>query len=263
MPRVAPTFILNEFEKARLRAYFGDPQQMPRLVQRAHFLLRIDEGATNSEAGAEVSINKATAGRWRKTVLKKGLDAFLKEAEKIGRPRRKSTSKNELPTRPVGRPPRDFVIWQPPSPPLERESQIAAVASYSTPLQPWWHQVEAGGVTFVAGIYMAPPNYGFVLAHFPKPTLEMMSDEGAPAEGDFTAPQFIPNVQDPVLIPLRLVSSLSYIQSQLQRYLAPCHDPAAWLGFLQQVESEWPLIATFEVLVENAGNYTYQNPDLS
>ncbi len=44
--------------------------------------------------------------------------------------------------------------------------------------------------------------------------------------------------------------------------MTPRHDPAGWLSFLQQVEREWPQPATFEVLIENAGNYTYQNPDL-
>jgi len=263
MSRVAPTFTLNEPDRARLRAYLGDPQQMPELVKRAHFLLRIDEGATNFEAGNEVHINKGTGCRWRQAVLEKGVDAFLKEAEELGRQRRKSALKKELPKRPVGRPRKNVAIGPLPSLSLESEPLTVAFVSHFTPLQPWLPEVEAGGVTFVAGIYMAPPNYGFVLAHLPKPTLEMMSDEEALAADDFTAPQVVPKVQEPVRIPVRLVSALSYIQSRLQRYLTPRYDPAGWLSFLQQVEREWPEPATFEVLIENAGNYTYQNPDLS
>jgi hypothetical protein len=235
---------------------------MPELVKRAHFLLRIDEGATNFEAGNEVHINKGTGCRWRLAVLEKGLDAFLNEAEELGLHRRKAQEKKALPKRRVGRPRKDASMrWQP-SLPMESEPPAEAIATHFMPLQPWLSEVESGAVTFVAGIYMAPPNYGFVLAHPPKPTIEMMSDEEALAADDFTAPQVVPKVQEPVRIPVRLVSALSYIQSRLQRYLTPRYDPAGWLSFLQQVEREWPEPATFEVLIENAGNYTYQNPDL-
>ena len=261
MSRVAPIFTLNEPDRARLRAYLGDRQQMPELLKRAHFLLRIGEGATNFEAGNEVHINKATGCRWRQAVLEKGLDAFLKEAEELGLQRRTTQAKKALPKRPVGRPRKDSFTRQP-SPPMESEPPAAAIATHFMPLQPWLPEVEAGAVTFVAGIYMAPPNYGFVLAHLPKPTLETMSDEEALAADDFTAPQVVPKVQEPVRIPVRLVSALSYIQSRLQRYLTPRYDPAGWLSFLQQIDSEWPEPASFEVLIENAGNYTYQNPDL-
>ncbi len=208
MSRVAPAFTLNEPDRARLRAYLGDPHGMPELVKRAYFLLRIDEGATNTEAGDEVHINKGTASRWRNAVLEKGLDAFLKEAEELGLQRRTTQAKKALPKRRVGRPRKNVSIGQPPSPPMDGEPLTAAVASHFTPLQPWLHELEAGGITFVAGIYMAPPNYGLVLAHLPKPTLEMMSDEEALAADDFTAPPVVPKVQEPVRIPVRLVSAL-------------------------------------------------------
>jgi hypothetical protein len=263
MSRIAPSFTLNEPDKARLRAYLGDPQAMPELVKRAHFLLRIDEGATNFEAGNEVNINKGTGCRWRQAVLEWGLDAFLKDAELLGLQRRTTQAKKQLPKRRVGRPRKDDPSFgQQLSRLMKLEPPATAFASHFTPIQPWLHEAEAVGVNFVAGIYMAPPNYGFVLAHLPKPTLEMMSDEEALAADDFTAPQVVPKVQEPVRIPVRLVSALSYIQSRLQRYLTPLYDPVGWLGFLQQIEREWPEPATFEVLIENAGNYTYQNPDL-
>ncbi len=278
MARRAPTLLLSGPETVLLEEILGNPREKPELTKRARFLLMTGSGSTNLEASQAVNINKGTASRWRHAVIKKGLEAFLKEAEELRDERQRVLDKRQLPKRPRGRPRKDYVPTV--RPPFSEVSSLQTPLLAASEMKRDHPALEGmmesrGHITgasqarsqpeasccLIAGIYLAPPNFGFVLAHLPKETLKTMTDEEALAADDFESPPPL-LVKDPVRVPVRLVSAIFYNQSRLQRQLAHRYDPAGWLGFLQQIESEWPEPARFEIVTENINSYTYQNPDL-
>ena len=260
MSRIAPPLILSEPEKARLREITSSSEACLELVKRAQFLLLVSDGQPNQIGADAVKIHKGTASRWRHAVLQTGLDAFLEEALDLGMMRRRSEVRRSQPKRGRGRPRKYAPVISPSVPSEQRAPSVEvnlrrmSTANVSEQLPQkltWW----------LAGIYMAPPNFGLVLVKRSCPAALSPADEEA-LQADAFVSEEPPMTPPPLRIPIRLASAIFYNQSRLQRSVTPHYDPAGWLSFLGDIDRAWPSAVGFEVIIENASSYTYHNPDL-
>jgi len=187
-----------------------------------------------------------------------GLNAFLEEAVDLGMMRRRAEMKRSQPKRSRGRPRKHERVITPLVPPekqasfIEVDQQLKSIDSEELPQKlTWW----------LAGIYMAPPNFGLVLVNQFSPAALSPADEAAlRADSFFIEEQTM--TAPPLRIPIRLASAIFYNQSRLQRSLTPHYNPAGWLSFLQEIDLAWPRAVGIEVIIENASSSTYQQPDL-
>ena len=79
---------LTQSERSALIETSGRGKQLARTVKRALALLKADEGLSDREAAAAVSISAATVARVRKRFVEEGLEAAINDRPRPGRGRK-------------------------------------------------------------------------------------------------------------------------------------------------------------------------------
>ena len=74
-------------QRQRLQHLIAAATWRARIINRAHILLRADEGRTDAEIAAALHVSRATVQRTRRRYVLEGLEAAMNERPRAGGPR--------------------------------------------------------------------------------------------------------------------------------------------------------------------------------
>ncbi len=180
---------VSDRERGQLDAWTRRRTSAQALALRARIVLLAAEGASNTEIGGRLGVNRATAAKWRGRFLEQRLDGLCDEP-RPGRPRTISDARvEELIVRTLETTPKDQTHWS-------TRAMAAQVGLSQTAVSRIWrafalqpHRVETwklskdplflDKVRDVVGLYLAPPERAVVLCVDEKSQIQAL-DRTAP-----------------------------------------------------------------------------------
>lgn len=262
--RPTPDVLLSETERETLERWARRPKSAQALAQRCRIVLAAADGHTNGEIASELSVARATVGKWRRRFAERRLDGLIDEP-RPGRPRSiTDTDVERVITKTLKETPKDATHWSTRS--LARETGMSQTAVSriwrAFGLKP--HQTESfklspdpqfiDKVRDIVGLYLNPPDAAVVLCVDEKSQIQAL---------DRTAPilPLLPGVPARATHDYRrfgttnLYAALNLASGQVIADLTPRHRAAEFIKFLKLIDREVPKELEVHVVVDNSSTH--------
>lgn len=262
--RPTPDVLLSPQERETLERWTRRPKSAQALALRCRIVLAASEGLTNGEIASEVSLARATVGKWRRRFAELRLDGLIDEP-RPGRPRSISDEDVErVITKTLEESPKDATHWSTRS--LARETGMSQTAvsriwrafglkphqTQSFKLSPDPQAIDK--VRDIVGLYLNPPDAAVVLCAQEKPQIQAL---------DRTAPilPLLPGVPAGATHDYRrfgttnLYAALNLASGQVIADLTPYHRTLEFIKFLKLIDREVPKELEVHVVVDDSSTH--------
>jgi len=262
--RPTPDVLLSPQERETLERWARRPKSAQALAQRCRVVLGAADGRTNGEIAAELSLARATVGKWRRRFAEMRLDGLIDEP-RPGRPRFITDGDVErVITKTLEESPKDATHWSTRS--MARQTGMSQTAVcriwQAFGLKP--HQIESfklspdpqfiDKVRDIAGLYLNPPDAAIVLCVDEKSQIQAL---------DRTAPilPLLPGVPARQTHDYRrfgttnLYAALNLASGQVIADLTPRHRALEFIKFLRLIDREVPKELEVHVVVDNSSTH--------
>jgi transposase len=262
--RPTPDVVLSPQERETLERWARRPKSAQALAKRCRIVLAAADGCTNGEIAAELSLARATVGKWRRRFAELRLDG-LQDEPRPGAPRSITDGDVErVITKTLEETPKDATHWSTRS--MARQTGMSQTAVcriwQAFGLKP--HQIESfklspdpqfiDKVRDIVGLYLNPPDAAIVLCVDEKSQIQAL---------DRTAPilPLLPGVPARRTHDYRrfgttnLYAALNLASGQVIADLTPRHRAQEFIKFLRLIDREVPKELAVHVVVDNSSTH--------
>jgi len=263
--RPTPDVVLTPAQRETLERWARRPKSAQALALRCRIVLACAQGRTNGEIAAELSLNRATVGKWRRRFAALRLDGLLDEP-RPGRPRGITDEDVErVITKTLEEAPKDATHWSTRS--MARSTGMSQTAvcriwqafglkphlSEGFTLSPDPQFIDK--VRDIVGLYLNPPDAAVVLCVDEKSQIQAL---------DRTAPMLplLPGVPSRATHDYRrfgvtnLYAALDLASGKVIADLNSRHRSQEFIKFLRLIDREVPGDLAVHVVVDNSSTHT-------
>jgi transposase len=265
--RVAPTIVLSEEERGKLRQLSKSKTVSVRLARRARIVLLAAEGNQNDAIAEELDIGRVQVGRWREHYAEGGLAAIERDLPRGGRPPKVDAAEVvRLTTQTL---PEAATHWS------TRTLAAKVGVSDTTVLRVWHrhglkpHLVETFKVSRdprftekledIVGLYLNPPEHALVLCCDEKSQVQALdrTQPGLPLKTGRAATMTHDYKRHGTTT---LFAALSTLDGSLVACCQQRHRHEEWLAFLRQINRETLKDKEVHLICDNYA--THQHPNV-
>ena len=262
--RVAPTIVLSEEERGKLRQLSKSKTVSVGLARRARIVLLAAAGKQNDAIAEELDIGRVQVGRWRERYAEGGLAAVERDLPRGGRPPKVDAAEVvRLTTQTL---PEAATHWS------TRTLAAKVGVSDTTVLRVWHrhglkpHLVETFKVSrdprfaekleYIVGLYLNPPEHALVLCCDEKSQVQALdrTQPGLPLKKGRAATMTHDYKRHGTTT---LFAALSTLDDSLISCCQQRHRHEEWLVFLRRIDRETPKNKELHLICDNYATHKH------
>lgn len=266
--RKAKAIILTPDAKQELERLATSKRSEVRVAQRAKIVLLAAQGRRNDEIGAELGIDRRTAGDWRNRYLKTGLEGILHDLPRGGRkPSARAKVAEAIITKTTQERPKAATHWSTRTMAREIGTSQAMVHRVwkAAGLQP--HRVKTFKLSNdpqfteklldVVGLYLDPPEHALVLCADEKSQIQALdrTQPGLPLKKGRCGTMTHDYKRNGTTT---LFAAIEVAEGKLIGTCMKKHRHQEWLKFLRLIDRETPTDLDLHLIVDNYQTHKHE-----